>query len=266
MRKISLLVSKNCFGNCEGCYLDPRSGNELSLKDFSKLAQSLKNAKYEGITLSGGDPLIRKDILDIIDIFYSLGFDIHLDTTGTPLLQKDFRKEFLRAQIHKKISLIGIPYDGSSQKILEAFRTNWVNMKAETDEILHILNNNNFNISINTVVHAGNLRDLNNIYKIITKYHNVNRWELHQFVSLSARSKSIENDLTISKETFQRVVEGIDNNKGIQISPKSSDRKCNFKYIDFNGDLVFLKERERKVLQNLMGLNTVELTTLLEDL
>ena len=266
MRKISFLVSKNCFGCCEGCYLDTRSGTELSLKEIHKLAKSLEEADYEGITLSGGDPLSRKDILEIIDIFYSLGFDIHLDTTGAPLLKRDFREDFLTAQIQKKISLIGIPYDGSSQEIIEKFRTNWRDIKEETDEILHILNDNNFNISINTVVHKGNILDLSNIYKIITKYHNINRWELHQFVSLTKKSESIKDDLAISKEEFEKAIEEIKNNKGIEISPKFSNKKSNFKYIDFNGNLISIKNGQKKILQNIKMLEDKDLINILEDL
>lgn len=251
MKKISLLVSNNCFGNCQGCYLDQRRGKELSLKEISALSDLLKNNHFNGITLSGGDPLFRKDIIDIIDIFYNLGFNIHLDTTGTPLLEKDFEEKFLLNEMNKKISLIGIPIDGSSQEIIKEFRTGWINMKKETEEVLDILNKNKFNISINTVVHKLNMDDLQNIYKDIAKYANIQRWELHQLIPLSKRSQLVKKKLNISKRDFNQAIENINNYKNIEISPKIAHRKSNFKYIDFNGDIVVIKNGKKEILNNI---------------
>ncbi|MDD4381796.1 MAG: radical SAM protein [Candidatus Dojkabacteria bacterium] len=262
MKKICFLVSGNCFGNCNGCYLDKREGKELTLEEISKLASTLKNTGYLGITLSGGDPLIREDILDIINIFFSLDFNIHLDTTGIPLLRKEFSDKFIKAQMAKKISLIGIPFDGSSQKVAEEFRTNWEDILKQTKTILKILNNNDFKITINTVVHKNNIDDLNNIYEEITQYPNIQRWELHQFVSLSEKSKGIKNLLGISKKTFTDSIKKIKNFRNIEITPKVSHNKSNFKYIDFNGDVVILKEGEKSIINNIRNLNDEDMQKL----
>lgn len=266
MKKISLLVSKNCFGNCQGCYLDPKQGRELSTKEVSTLAQLLKDAKYKGITLSGGDPLFRKDIMDIINIFYHLDFNIHLDTTGTSLLDKEFRSKFLNSQMNEKISLIGIPLDGSSQKITEEFRTDWTRMKKETEEILNILNSNKFNISINTVVHKLNINDVQNIYEDIIKYQNIQRWELHQFIPLSKQSQLVKKKLNISERDFNQAIENINNYKNIKISPKVSNKKSNFKYIDFNGDIVVIKSRNKRILNNIRDLDKQAIRNLLKNI
>jgi MoaA/NifB/PqqE/SkfB family radical SAM enzyme len=266
MKKISLLVSNICFGNCKGCYLDQRKGEQLSLAEISKVASFLKNSNYEGVTLSGGDPLTRNDIVEIIDIFYSMDFNIHLDTTGTPLLNKNFRAKFLNNHTNKKISLVGIPFDGSSQEIFEEFRTDWEGIKEETEEILNILNSNSFNISINTVVNKQNINDLSTIYKNITKYPNVKRWELHQFISLSKKSKSVKKRLKISDNNFMKAIESINNYKNIEISPKTSNRKSNFKYIDFNGDIVIVNKRKKNVINNIRTLQKQEVEKIFKQI
>ncbi len=266
MKKISILVANKCFGSCEGCYLDKRYGKELSVKQIINFAKLLKELKYEAITLSGGDPLIRKDIGEIISLIKKLGFIIHLDTIGKPLLDESFRKYFKFSDMSKSIDLIGIPFDGSTSEIFECFRTNTKNMNYETLKILELLNKNKFIISINTVVHKGNINDLNNIYLIITNFSKVVRWELHQFVPLSKKAKALKRKFEISGLEFSTAVNNIKNNRNIIVSPKLNKRKLNFLYLDFNGNFIRVKNGIKSTIFNIYKLSNSNIKNKLKSI
>lgn len=259
MKKICILVAKHCFGNCDGCYRDKGYGKELSLAKIKQFTKILKDLGYKSITLSGGDPLTRKDIAQIVKFTKSLGFIIHLDTTGDALLFESFIEHFPLAEMSKEIDLIGLPFDGSTDEIFMDVRTNSPNIRKRTIKILTLLDKNDFNISINTVVNRNNLNDLNKIYKIISSFRNIKRWELHQFVSLSQKSKKVKQQLEISNTEFLHAIKKINNTKNLLINPKPNTKKSNFTYLDFNGDLIKLVNGGKKVLFNVRKMNDVDI-------
>jgi len=259
VKKISILVANNCFGSCEGCYLDKRFGDELSANRIINFGKILKQLGYEEITLSGGDPLIRGDIYKIVAGLNELGFSLHLDTIGKPLLNDGFLKNFPPGEASKMITLIGVPFDGSTEEIFNQFRTNSPSIKKDTLEILELLDKHGFHISINTVVHSGNTADLQNIYNLITNFPNVERWELHQYAPLSEKSKQLKDKFEVSERDFEGAVAKIDNYKNIVISPKLNTRKLNFKYLDFNGDFIKVTGGIKQTVFNINDFSDLEI-------
>lgn len=219
-----MLVTTQCFMKCDGCIFNNPSPKEIPINKIIKTARNLYSSGYKKITITGGDPLCRKDIRQIIDSLYEIGFRIHLDTTGFPLL-----KYFILDGLDKKIYLIGIPLDGSTNTILKEFRTNCPLSINDIEHIIEILEKYHFRISINTVVHAYNIDDLQNIYDIISKHKGVVRWELHQFSPAMSTKKSLE----ISVKDFKSAISKIRNNCGLRISPKPSSQKILNKVILF---------------------------------
>jgi len=77
--KMSMLVSERCFLECPGCYNAEKTGQPLSAEQSIHFAAILRKLGYKAITLSGGDPLTRGDIKQIIQGIDALGFEINLD-------------------------------------------------------------------------------------------------------------------------------------------------------------------------------------------
>ena len=64
------------------------SKDEMTPDELYKIAKIAKNIGVKKIRLSGGDPLVRKDIVEIVEKIASLDFkDISLTTNGV-LLEK----------------------------------------------------------------------------------------------------------------------------------------------------------------------------------
>lgn len=73
-----------CNGHCKWCdskwSLDDNQGTEMTLNEIIEKA---KKEAYPNITLTGGEPLIHKDVEDLIMSLAKLGFDIGIETNGS---------------------------------------------------------------------------------------------------------------------------------------------------------------------------------------
>jgi molybdenum cofactor biosynthesis enzyme MoaA len=266
MKKLSILVSEKCFGNCKGCYLDQRQGIELTADEIINFGRVIKKLGYDGVTLSGGDPLIRADIAKIVSGLNAIGLEINLDTIGKPITQKGYELNFPFNEMSNAITLVGIPLDGITDETIEIFRTGNKGMKAETLQILKILNDNQFRISINTVVHKGNVAELSEILNIISRYPNIKRWELHQFAPISLKAKKHLKDFGVSNVLFEKAIASLPKNNKIAVSPKLNTRKLNFKYLDFNGNFVVVTDGIKKTHFNIVGLSDADLALKISEL
>lgn len=64
-------VTQNCNFTCEHCFNyieNKKKPTDLSLEEIQKFASNLGHLKY--VTLAGGEPLIRRDLANMVDIFY----------------------------------------------------------------------------------------------------------------------------------------------------------------------------------------------------
>lgn len=70
-------VTGRCNARCPHCFIfnpnDPRfEGEELRLEEIERLARSLNGGVYN-VSLTGGEPFLRKDIVDIASLYFEFG-------------------------------------------------------------------------------------------------------------------------------------------------------------------------------------------------
>ena len=64
-------VAQNCNFTCDHCFNyieNKKKDNELTLDEIHKFSKNLEHIKY--MTLAGGEPMIRKDLVEITEIFF----------------------------------------------------------------------------------------------------------------------------------------------------------------------------------------------------
>ncbi len=79
---VMMEVTRRCNLSCIHCY-SVRDERELSLVQIEDIANQLREAGTLFLTLTGGEPLVREDFLDIVGIARGIGFDVKLITNGT---------------------------------------------------------------------------------------------------------------------------------------------------------------------------------------
>ena len=81
---VTLAVTNRCTYNCWHCYNAGRSNRDMQLETIKRVASELQNLGAVVVTLSGGEPLLRQDLEEIVRLFDD-GSSLSLNTTGAGL-------------------------------------------------------------------------------------------------------------------------------------------------------------------------------------
>ncbi|MDK2840079.1 MAG: hypothetical protein PWQ83_1658 [Thermosipho sp. (in: thermotogales)] len=117
---IEFELTTACNYSCKHCYCNAgkKSSNELSFDEVKKVLLDLKDANVEIVDLIGGEPLIRRDIIDIISCAASIGLDVMLNTNAS-LASKEIVKRIKEVYPQLKV---GISFDGHTPEIHDFVR------------------------------------------------------------------------------------------------------------------------------------------------
>lgn len=244
--KASLIVSagKGCFMACKGCYQN--FGNKLlETPELIRFISEFKS-RYgmQKVTLSGGDPLSRKDIVFLINTLSQMGLSISMDTTGLPLIRRqrivfngNGYAERIDAEELVNVNMLGITLDGHTTEIINKFRCN-VTLE-DIKAILIELSRADISVCINTVVNLNNFLYLPNIFEIIKDFKCVKKWQLFQYSPIGEIAYRNRKSFEISEEMFNLSIESLSNlETSIKIEPKSnSSRKRKYILINSGGEV-----------------------------
>ncbi|MFH1563781.1 MAG: radical SAM protein [Nitrospirota bacterium] len=101
---IDFEITRKCNNNCLFCYNVWKTNTsypdgELSFVDIKKIFERvIKESGCGHIAITGGEPMLREDIFQIISFFSSLGLEVALITNGT-LLSKEAVKKCVDAGV-----------------------------------------------------------------------------------------------------------------------------------------------------------------------
>lgn len=95
-RDLRLIVTQKCCYQCLFCHgegLQSVKTNSLNANDFGYLFEvSKKNFGIETVTLTGGEPLVRTDIIEIAKCLKNKGAKVTLTTNGS-LFENNIKSE-----------------------------------------------------------------------------------------------------------------------------------------------------------------------------
>lgn len=83
---IRLEITSKCNLNCEYCHnsLYNNSKDDMNTEDIINLVKNLdKRHKIKKVLLTGGEPLLNKDVCQIISTFTDMGIKLDMVTNGT---------------------------------------------------------------------------------------------------------------------------------------------------------------------------------------
>lgn len=251
-QKLSIILSagRSCFVKCPGCYNFFGKNKTLTstetLKDFLGYAHSTGVHK---VTIGGGDPLSRPDILDLLRYLREREFRVHLDTVGTPLLgdtETYFYGNFAVPAVSARelailVDLIGIPVDGISNDEAKIFRTGRPDFFNEQLRVLELLGEVGANICVNSVIHKNNYEDIHMLWPKITNFPSVQQWQCFQFMPIGPLGFTNRSEFEIADELFLEAKDRIElltaeNSFSCEVEFKSRmQRKGNYLLIDTDG-------------------------------
>jgi MoaA/NifB/PqqE/SkfB family radical SAM enzyme len=202
-KKIPLIVTwpltNKCNLNCKYCDEPNQNTNELNTREIISIIDQLKELGCQRISLSGGEPLIRKDIDEIIDYIYKKNISCVMTSNG--LLIKNKIKSL------NKINLIKLSIDGS-KKINDIIRGNSTYNKVI--EASKSLKNNNIKFVFNTVITKLNIRELDYVIDLAEKFETGVRFTVINYTH--AHNKDI-NELIPDKKFYSIAVNKLEKAK-----------------------------------------------------
>lgn len=115
-RVASVKVIEQCNLNCPHCNANKICGRRLSIKEICNVLDNLKQVNIQTVDFTGGEPTLRKDLVQIIAYASKLGLRPTLNTNGG--IERGEKKEH---DYWKRLALAGLQgvhfsYDGMPPK------------------------------------------------------------------------------------------------------------------------------------------------------
>ncbi|MBU0461322.1 MAG: radical SAM protein, partial [Nanoarchaeota archaeon] len=108
-----IALTKRCNNACRQCFMDAKTsddkGRELSFSEIKKVVKQFSDAGGFYVRLTGGEPTVRDDFFDIVDLMNEEGFSLGLNTNGL------FEKEKLDQILQRGVKDIRISLDGPEE-------------------------------------------------------------------------------------------------------------------------------------------------------
>lgn len=166
LRMIAWELTRNCNLNCVHCRARASCGpfeGELTTEECKKVLDSIASFSSPTIILTGGEPLMRDDIFDIIDYGQKKGLRLVIAINGTLLDEAKARR-----MKESGIMRVSMSLDGKDVASHDSFR----GVDGSFDSVMRaakILTSVGLPFQINTTVTRLNVVDLGEIYELVKK-------------------------------------------------------------------------------------------------
>ena len=104
--------------HCRACAQPLRSSHELGTDEAKRLIDEVKALNAPVFVLTGGDPLKRPDIFELVEYASTHGVRISLTPSATPLLTR----EAIHKLKHCGLARLAVSLDGPTPEVHDAFR------------------------------------------------------------------------------------------------------------------------------------------------
>ncbi len=241
-------ATKTCNLECVHCYADAepkRFAGELSTEEAQRMIEDLASFNVPALLISGGEPLVRPDVLDLAEYATALGVRVTFSTNGTLI---DEKKAERIAKIG--VTYVGISIDGREERH-DHFRGR---NGAFRDAIRGIRNcrKAGIRVGIRFTVTQDNLPELGDDFSIVEQ-EDIGRLCLYHLVYAGRGSYLSGIDLTTpqKRDMMVKLMEQVD-------SWNERDREIEVMTVDNHADAPFiylrLKERNPSRAENTLAL------------
>ncbi|HPU29188.1 MAG TPA: 12,18-didecarboxysiroheme deacetylase [Syntrophorhabdaceae bacterium] len=189
-------MTKRCNLRCIHCYAQAEhegyEGNELTTAEGKKLIDDLATFGVPVILFSGGEPLLRKDLPELVDYAVKKGLRAVISTNGT-LISRKMAKIFSDSGL----SYIGVSLDGIGDAN-DAFR----GKKGAFEKALNGIRNAKdagIKVGLRFTINIRNYKEIPKIFDLVEK-EQINRVCFYHLVYAGRGSRLIDEDLHHDKQ------------------------------------------------------------------
>lgn len=194
-------TTKLCNQRCPMCNIHKERSEQMSLKEIEQTAVALKKFGVRYVFIQGGEPLIRKDIIQVVDIFIKHSIKPTVITNGV-LLTRETAEQLAKRRCNLSISIDSLIREqyaylrGSDdlQKVLK-----------NIDNISDIKNRQGNWAITSTITKQSSFEDIKNIYEY-TKEKGF-MFAVRPYIAVSGVAGKADETLTYSTEDVLDIFE-----------------------------------------------------------
>jgi len=239
---VAIQLTSSCNLSCSFCFRRLKL-LEASLPQMKQVVKKLSEYKVETLVLSGGEPLLVKNIKEILKFSHQLGIKNVLQTNSI-LLKKKF------SSLAPYINWISTSLDGYNEETNALMRSR--EQFNAVLEMLPVIKKHKIKIKLGTVVSRKNYKNIKNIGKLIKNYVTV--WKLYQFYPrVGTYASENEDQFIISEEVFlktSREIKKFFPDMCISLHLIKEFNKSPCLLIDPNGDVFITKDNKDQLKIN----------------
>ncbi|NSS93489.1 radical SAM protein [Enterococcus faecalis] len=229
LQSIQLELSKKCNLKCIHCYIPNYSTkNDMTLNQVKKVIDEASDLGVINFDITGGEPFLRKDILEILEYIHVKGMRTTIFTNGTIISEN-----ILQKLKDLNISKLKISIDGYDSKTHDEVRGKGAFKK--TIENIVKFKEAGLLIEINTVLHKNNYKMAKKIIEQLERlevpYH------VDRYVPFDG---NVYDHLCITDEEYLEAIQGIVETKLSDIVSDSTTQDNGF-FCGAGNSYVFIK-------------------------
>ncbi len=187
----NLLVTNRCNLRCSYCFMNAGASGKVYEPSLSEIRELLVQARNEqpigskALQITGGEPTMRKDLFDIIDMGKELGFShMQLNTNALKLADS---AEYCRKIKEHGVNTIYMSFDGVTKK------TNpWIDMNKKAIENMRKVNLKG--VLVPVLINGKNLHETGKIVKFALDNMDIIRGVNFQPISFCGRVTKVKDD------------------------------------------------------------------------
>lgn len=183
--------------HCRACAVPARSPDELTTEEGKSLLDDIREMGCPIVVLTGGDPAKRPDLVELVRHGVSIGLQMALTPSATPLVTPELVRELRDAGL----SRLAVSLDGATAEVHDAFR-GVPGSFDRTFEILRDARALGLGTQVNTSVSKTNAADLERIAERLAPM-DIELWSVF-FLVPTGRAKP---DDLVDPEDVERMLE-----------------------------------------------------------
>lgn len=202
-REVMIELEPKCNFNCIFCFNKNSfaiNGRE-KVKSFStvsakKIIKAIAKSRVKIVRFTGGEPMLRKDLWQLMDCAKSGGLKIRLNANGSLIQDKN---TVLRLNYY--ISSILLPIESYDDKKESELTGHKNSLKKKIKAIKLLKKYGKMTVRAGTVATKENIKDLEKIFNLVIKKLDVDDWEVYRPIPTS------ENKFPIDRADFKILVD-----------------------------------------------------------
>jgi SynChlorMet cassette radical SAM/SPASM protein ScmF len=173
LRTFYLYLTASCNLRCRHCWIAPEYTGSKAVAgtsiDLAALKEAVKEAKTLGLAnakLTGGEPMLHPQFLEIVDMLTSAGLHMNMETNGTLLTRK--MAKYLKDETH--VSFISVSIDSPDPVQHDQFRGVKGAFDATIRGLDHLVKAGYTNTQVIMSVHRGNRDQMEGLVRLAAEH------------------------------------------------------------------------------------------------